>query len=46
MAETAGLSQKRKPSRYYNGGFVGVPWKLRKVLTVWESLLEAANGFG
>lgn len=46
MARTAGLIQKRKPSRYYNGGFVGVPGRLRKVLAVWESLLEAAKAFG
>jgi hypothetical protein len=46
MARTAGLTQKRALSRYYNGGFVGVPGRLRHVLPVWESLLEAAKAFG
>ena len=46
MSGTAGLTAKRAPSRYYNGGFVGVPGRLRHVLAVWESLLDAAKGFG
>jgi hypothetical protein len=46
MARTAGLTQKRTPSRYYNGGFVGVPGRLRHVLPVWESLVDAAKAFG
>jgi hypothetical protein len=46
MSTTAGLTAKRAPSRYYNGGFVGVPGRLRHVLPVWESLLDAAKAFG
>ena len=46
MAEAAGLKQKRALSRYYNGGFVGVPGRLREVLAVWESLLDKAKSFG
>jgi hypothetical protein len=46
IAKSAQLTEKRRPSRYYNGGFVGVPGRVRKVLQVWESLLEAAKAFG
>ena len=46
IARSAQLTEKRSLSRYYNGGFVGVPGRVRKVLEVWESLLEAAKVFG
>jgi hypothetical protein len=46
IAQTAGLTEKRTASRYYNGGFVGVPGKVQEVLAVWESLLKAAQAFG
>jgi hypothetical protein len=46
VAKAAGLTQKRAPSRYYNGGFVGLPARLRDVLPIWESLMEAAKAFG
>jgi hypothetical protein len=46
MAKSAQLTEKRRPSRYYNGGFVGVHGRVREVLNVLESLLEAAKAFG
>jgi hypothetical protein len=46
VARSAGFTQKRAPSRYYNSGFVGLPGNLRHVLAIWESLTEAAKAFG
>ena len=46
VANSAGLTQKRWPSRYYNSGFVGVPGGLRDVVSAWELLLDAAHAFG
>ena len=46
VAGSAGLTQKRAPSRYYNSGFVGLPASLQHVLPTWESLTEAAQAFG
>ena len=46
IAGSAGLTQKRAPSRYYNSGFVGLPASMQHVLPTWESLTEAAQAFG
>ena len=46
VAGSAGLTQKRAPSRHYNSGFVGLPASLQHVLPTWESLTEAAQAFG
>ncbi|MBC7807899.1 MAG: hypothetical protein H7145_17340 [Akkermansiaceae bacterium] len=46
VAEAAGLTQKRSPNRYYNSGFVGLPWRFRDVASVWELLLHTAQSFG
>jgi hypothetical protein len=43
VARSAGFTQKRAPSRYYNSGFVGLPENMRHVLAIWESLTEAAT---
>ena len=46
VAGSAGLTQKRAPSRHYNSGFVGLPASMQHVLPTWESLTEAAQAFG
>jgi hypothetical protein len=46
IAKSVRLTEKRRPSRYYNSGFVGVPGRFREVLKTWESSLEAAKAFG
>jgi lipopolysaccharide biosynthesis glycosyltransferase len=35
-----GVTQKRRIDRYYNSGFLGVPYQYRDFLTLWDSLME------
>jgi hypothetical protein len=46
MRSKAWLCIQMATSGPMNGGFVGVPGRLRHVLPVWESLLDAAKAFG
>ncbi len=46
VAEAAGWTQKQHRHRYFNSGFVGIPWRYREAATAWETILHTAQAFG